>query len=674
MSTVHDKLKPRLVVDVETFGVLDLSKAGPHAYAEHPDTGVHVASFLIKWGNTVQARERWTPTDNRPFHEQCPVAYSYLIGFHVAPVIAHNWLFEFNIWAEILEPRYGFPGVPMKRWSCTMARALYHGLPPSLELLGDALYLPVVKDKAARANMLKLAKPRTLDPYGVPTWWKDDPEKGPGMLQNLYAYCDLDVEVESLADDMLPELPPIERDYFLMDGRINQRGIWIDDVFVDKLQAITDQQQARLNAEMNATTAGQIKTVNQTKAITEWLAPGGIVLPSLDKEAVANALTNPAVLADKDCRRVLELRREGAKASTAKLRSMKLARSRDGRARGTLQFYGAGRTGRWSGRRIQPQNFPRGTLKPGPLARAVKGVRDEGWTADELDMLFPGTPMDAVASMLRGGMAAPPGRALVSVDLSQIEARVIAWLAGQQDILDVFEAGEDVYTYTARSIGSDSRQLGKVLVLACGFGMGPTRFQETAKTYGLKLPIEEAESNVMAWRSNNGRIVAFWYGLGDAWARVALASNGYHEQFGKLMLRKTGQAVRIKLPSGRELVYQQAKVEDEDGRPSLTYMGLNQYTKKWEEIRTYGGKLAENVTQAVARDIMAEHLKEIENRHGGELVAVGSIHDEALLECDAGIADAGLLGALVVFKRRPAWAPDLPVDAAGWRGQRYRKD
>lgn len=655
----HAAGRPRLVIDLETYSEVDLAKAGPHAYAEHPSTDVHCVAWRIK-GGMADCGGLWLPGQPVPG----PVIL-HVTG-QCDRIVAHNYLFEWNLWGLVLAQRHGWPLPAFKQWSCTMARALYHGLPASLETLGQALGLAHTKDPTARRNMLKLCKPRAYGPEGKAIWWKDDPAAGPGMLKNLYAYCLRDVETECDADDALPELPERERRVFLMDGEVNQRGVGIDLELIEKLDLITQGEGVRLNQDMAAATGGQVKTAAQVGALAAWLDANGPPVPALDKAGVATAL----LTANDVTRPALLCRREGAKASTAKLKSMRAAASCDRRARGMFQYYGAGRTGRWAGRRAQFQNYPRPTLKQNLVDLAVRWAR-MGRTADDYRVMFPGTPMDVVASCLRACLVPAPGRVLGSVDLSQIEARVVAWLAGQQDILDVFASGEDVYTYTAGKIGSNDRQMGKVLVLACGFGMGPDKFLATAALYGIKLDLDQAKELVYGWRRANAKIEAFWYALGEAFRRVALGPRGMAERVGHLVLQKAGKAVRIVLPSGRHLVYQDVQIlQDDAGRPEITYMGVHQLTRQWDRLRTYGGKLAENATQAVARDVMADALLELHDR---DVPVVGSIHDEALFESEPDEMPATFAFALRAFQRTPKWAPGLPVGAAGWVGDCYRK-
>lgn len=640
-------------IDVESTGTADLKKVGAAAYWAHPDTQIICVCYAADDGPV----QTWRPGDAVPY-------FVPELDVGCWRIVAHNWLFEFNCWRERLMRDYGW-GLPrMAFWDCTMARSLYWGLPAGLGMVCDALALPVQKDASARSLMLRMSKPRTIKP--ALTWWHDT---DPAKVADLIAYCKQDVEAERALDAALPPLPPREREIFLIDGAINQHGICVDLPLIDTLDALVKQEGARLNADLARVTSGRVRTANQTAAIAAELAAAQCPVSDLTRGTVAAFLGTPGL--PPHARRVLEIRQEAAKASTAKLSAMRAgASTHDSRCRGMFQYGGAGRTLRWAGRRVQPQNYPRGSVKN--LDSVFRMLAAGPVPVDDLALVLPGTVMDGVSSMLRGCFVAPPGHALVSGDLSQIEARVVAWLAGQQDLLDVFAKGDDVYTYTASKIGSDNRQLGKVLVLACGFGMGPGKFQDTALTYGLKLSAADAEASVLAWRESNAKIVSLWYDVDRAAKLISASRHGATVSVGRITFRKTRKALRIVLPSGRELTYQNVELApDEFGRDGLSYMGVHPKTKKWERIRTYGGRLVENIVQATARDVMAEAMIEL---HGSDFLRlIGTVHDELIAETAEAFALTARDVMLEAMRTTPAWAPGLPVDAAGWTGPRYRK-
>jgi DNA polymerase len=441
-----------LTLDVESTSECDLKKSGVAAYWQHPSTVLICVSWRVDHGPVYT----WRPGENPP-----PFANGYAHN-GTWRIVAHNFLFEYWCWKEHLGPKHKWGPVPpsLPFWDCTMARALYWGLPAGLLDVARVLNLPHQIDPAKKSRIKRMARPRGHDKItGKPIYWHDtDPDK----LNELLADCENDVLTECDLDEKLPPLPPREREIFLIDADINIRGITLDLPVVDALTKITKSEGDRLNDTMSQITAGAVTKCNQNARILKNLEAYGVDLPDLTKATVADALKK---ITDATAVGILLTRQEASKASTAKLHAMTLGASPDGRARGLFQYCGAGRTHRWAARRIQPQNIPRGVLKG--LASVFNLIEKGHVDPGVLASLLPCTVMDAVSSMLRGCLIASPGHLLVSADLSQIEARLLAWYAGQQDVLDIFARGEDLYMWTARQVGSTDRQLGKVLVLAC---------------------------------------------------------------------------------------------------------------------------------------------------------------------------------------------------------------
>ena len=418
-----------------------------------------------------------------------------------------------------------------------------------------------------------------------------------------------------------------------------------------------------LNQECERLTGGAVTSPGtQGSRMLAWLDKAGHPLMDLKKETVTAALTG-GHLKDVSAARVLEIRQLAAKASVSKLARMAAqASSHDARARGQLQFYGAGRTGRWAGRGIQIQNLPRPAkgLDPAAVIRTAR--------ADATGVgMFWANPMKAISGSLRGCLVARPGHVLVSVDLSQIEARVLAWLARQTDVLGAFARGEDVYTLQAAKVGSTDRQLGKVLTLACGYGMGAVKFRETAaEQYGLVLTAQEAQLALTAWRTNNPRIVVFWKDLQSVVEDAV-------KQPGKVMYDMHGVAAKmargvllLKKPNGVKLSYQRMRI----GRDGLEFDGVDAVTKQWGTQRTYGGKLVENLTQSVARDIMAEAL--IASEAAG-LRPIMTVHDEIVWEVPSLGSDRVADQLRVIVETVPAWAAGLPLSSEVKVSLRYGK-
>jgi DNA polymerase len=632
----------RLVLDLETTSIADLRKTGAHAYAEHPDTRVTVLCFAVDHGPV----ETW-------ISGSLPISFIKAVNSG-AIVVAHNYLFEFNIYQQKLVPQ-GWPVIPLRQWSCTMGRALVAGYPASLELAGRAAGLSIQKDHSARDLMLRFARPRSLNPT---VWWHDT---DPVRFKALQDYCVQDVLAERELDQVLPELSPRERLVFELDHLINQRGIGIDHPLVAELAALADTARDRLTQDIIRLTNGQVRSLNQVAQLREWLKFQGQDTPDLRRATVQRLLAGMPL---KPARIALQARLDASRSSTAKLTAIASARSYDGRVRGCFQYYGASRTGRWAGRRLNPQNMFRGSIQDVPAALRVIQARP---SPEDLDLLFEDSALGVIASCLRSTIVAGPLCRFAIADFSQIEARVLAWLAGQQDALGVFRAKGDIYVETARAIGSTNRLLGKVLSLACGFGMGPEKFMATALGYGLVLTLHEAIAAVRAWRGLNSRIVALWWDAHKALLRVVRAGPGTIEQNGYITFIHRQGALLARLPSGRHLVYRHPKIETNDqGWDEFTYMGS--LGNSWTRLRAWPGKTVENITQAVARDVMVEAMLMLSG-----LPLVATIHDELIAEIPEDEAEPTLARMLAAMRRPVTWASGLPVDAAGFVVRRYQK-
>jgi DNA polymerase len=640
----------RLVLDLETTSTVDLKKAGAHAYAEHPDTKITVLCYAIDH-EPVRTRTQFE------YHRGLDWQFNALVNAG-AMVVAHNYQFEFALYHAKLVP-LGWPPIPLRQWSCTMARALVAGYPAGLELIGRAAKLTAKKDHAARDLMLRFARPRSLDPL---TWWH---ETDPVRFQRLCDYCVQDVETERELDRRVPELSDRERAIFEIDHALNQRGLNVDLGLVDRLADLAERARATVTDSIVRLTNGQVRSLNQVANLKAWLEFQGVQVPDLRRATVRGLLDQDTLTGAP--RQALQARLDISRSSTAKLAAIASARSQDGRVRGTFQYYGASRTGRWAGRRLQPQNLFRGSIKDVPRAlRAITAGAGPG----DLEMLFEDSCLGVVASCLRSTIMASPGHQLVVVDLAQIEARVLAWLAGQQDALDVFRRGDDIYTETAKAIGSTSRQLGKVLVLACGFGMGVERFMATALTFDLTLDYDEAFRAVTAWRSLNHHIVTFWWDCHRAVMRIMRAVPGTRERLGAITFVRRADALLVRLPSGRHLVYRSPGIEahPDNGHDEFTYWGT--LGGNWVRLRSWPGKLVENITQAVARDVMAEAMITLAR---SQVPLIATVHDELIAEVSDPWADDTYRLMLEVMKTTPAWAPGLPMDAAGFITRRYQK-
>jgi DNA polymerase len=636
---------------------VELRGAGVYKYAEHPSTDVWCVAYAFDEG-PVKVWRIGQPMPN----DLSAAARNGTTYFK-----AWNAAFERIIWREIMVKRHGWPAIKDDRFVCAMVVAAAAGLPKSLEEAAIVLGLQEQKDMAGSRLMMQMAKPRRIEDDGTIVWW-DDPDK----LDRLVAYCAQDVIVER---EIWKRLPPAmdrrERAIYLLDQRINDRGVLLDATLIQAGKKVADRATKLLTKELSTLTHGTVSTPNKVEDLKRWIAMRvpGIDTTCLDKEAIGELLDLD--LPD-DVRRALELRAEAAKASVRKLASMeKVASAKDGKARGLLQYYGAG-TGRWAGRLIQPQNFPRGSVTiDEDVIAAIKSCDLSSVDA---------SPLEVVSSALRGCIVADPGSALYVADFAAIEARVIAWLAGQEDLLALFASGGKVYETMAavifgipvEAVTKEQRQLGKMAVLGCGFQMGAKRFAEQAK-----VDLELAMQAVDAYRTQNGRIKALWWAMQDTAIRVvsrgATAPVAVPGTGGKLHFRIVGNWLAMGLPSGRSLWYYAPRIVmkpvpwSEELVPAVQIDAMNGYTRKWEPATMYGGLWAENATQAVARDLMADGMMRLEAAGYPVLLTV---HDEVIAQAEPGHAVGDFVSTLAAV---PEWAAGCPVAAEGWSGIRYRK-
>jgi DNA polymerase len=652
---------PFVSLDFETCSIIDLTKTGVSRYARTPNA-THILCMAYTFSGANAPPALWLPGD--PFPDALAAHIQAGHRLH-----AWNANFERQIWRHIAHPRLGWPAVPDDQWSCTMAQAMYAGLPAGLDDAAKALGLVQRKDSDGHRLMLQMASPRSWRPDGTPVWWADEP--GGAKLIRLAAYCMQDVVVEMTIAARLPPLPDDERAIWLLDQRMNDTGITVDMSLVGTMRGLANEAKHHLHARMRSLTNGTATGTNQVATVQGWLMNNGCPL-LLDMRRDTLRIERDRVDLPPEAKAVIETRLDAARTSTAKLDALVNATDSDHRLRCTLRYYGAGRTGRWSGAggtRAQLQNLPRPTIKD--TQAALDDVLAGAGVAD-LDARYGDSPLGVIASCIRGCFVASPGHKLVCADLAQIEARVLAWLAGQHDVLDVFKRGEDVYTFAARQIGLDNRQLGKVCVLALGYGMGAAKFVSTALSYGVTLGVQEAETIVKAFRERSSNVRAFWYGLERQMMACVQSPVGAFEYSGYVGFRRHHDGVEMLLPAGRGLFYRGCRIEwDPDfERDSLVYTGLHQKTRQWCDIRTYGGKLAENCTQAVARDVLAKHMLALDAK-GHRLLLTS--HDEVISEAPEAEAQDRLAEMIEVMGQPIGWAPGLPVRAEGYVASRYKK-
>ena len=635
-----------LHLDVETFCELDLRKVGIHRYVNHPSFRVMAVAWKLDPKQTMACFVK----DNR-------LPPDLTQALKNPDVQGHAWNAAFE--TAVLERLGVFAANPL---SCTMQRALAYGLPGKLETAGAALGVDRRKNMTGHRLMLKMSRP--LKP-GMPEWCFTE-------FAELAEYCREDVEAEAAISESVPELPPEEAALSTLDSLMNVSGeLGIDLQRVADLGVAAEAAEKEDAARCAVLTGGAVTSPGtQTARLLAWLEKqGDIVLPDVARATVEEALLlareegfSPKVI------EVLQIRLRMARASNRKLaRMIQMADLTDLSIRGQFQFNGAGRTGRWSGRGVQVQNLPRTPkgFSPDLFAEMARQATAPG--AGALNAVSPAPVLDCVSWSLRSCLkATDDGKVLWSFDFSQIEARVLAWLAGQRDVLDVFASGEDVYVWAASQFGSKDRQLGKVLILALGFGMGATKLRDTAlKSYGVRLSAAQAEKFKNGWRASNQHIVTFWAQMEYAAKQAVLQPGQVFAAGGSgVAFTATSRTLQMRLPSGRVLYYHRPRLDRETG--SLVYWGA-EVGGRWVEQRTWGGKLAENATQAAARDVMAEAMLRAWRRL--QQVPVMTVHDELVYPLDAGAHGWSQMEALML---EPAsWAGGLPLAGESKMMRRY---
>lgn len=662
----------KLHIDFETRSTQDLKVVGLDNYAKHPGTDV----WCMGWAFDDESVEIWTPT-GQPLPERIREHVKLCEPEFVT--IAHNAAFELAIWNNIMVPRYGWPMLFTVQCRCTMAMAYAMALPGSLEKAAAAVGIKEQKDLAGGRLMMQMAKPRHILCESIQDgnhyeWW-DEPAK----LDALYEYCKQDVRVERELEKRLMPLSADEQNLWVLDQWINLRGVGIDQASVAKAIKIVAAEKQRLDEEMRRVTEGVVSVCSEVKRLGDWLRGQGVAIDGVAKADVLEALSL-AGLPDV-ARSALLLRQEAGKTSTAKLRAMVDAASLDGRVRNTMQYHGAA-PGRWSGRRIQPHNLPRPTAKFADIEDAIENFGDVDYLS-----VFHGPPLSVVSNSLRSMIVAAPGKDLLAADFANIEGRGLAWLAGEEWKLQAFRdfdagIGPDLYLVAASRIyecepsafnkDSIERQHGKVAELACGYGGGVGAFQMMAKTYLVKVDDVIADRIKTKWREAHPNIVRYWYDLDDAMISAVLNAGRVFTVRG-CKFKVSGSFLWLQVPSGRVICYPYPTVKPTETpwgemKDQVHYMTVDGLTNKWVETHTYGGKTAQNITEAVCRDVLVHAIRAAE---AASYPVVLHVHDEVVSEVDQGFGSLEEFEALC--SQTPAWAKGLPVVAHGWRGERYRK-
>lgn len=655
-------------IDLETYSDVDISKCGAYKYAESENFEILLFGVSIDGG------------DVQVFDLACGDTIPDDILAALSDYTVTKWAFNANFericlsnWLRKHHPAhfkgYSIPEDPASKyldpasWKCTMIWSAYMGLPLSLEGVGAVLKLQDQKMKEGK-DLIKYfccpCKPTKVN--GGRT--RNLPEHAPDKWETFKTYNKRDVDVEMAIKQRLSKFPVpdfVWEEYHL-DQEINDRGIMLDMDVVENAIAFDEKSKAELMIAMQNIT--NLDNPNSVVQMKQWLSDNGIEAESLGKKDVAAMIKDT----DSDVAAALKLRLQLAKSSVKKYQAMQNAVCKDGRAHGMFQFYGANRSGRWAGRLIQLQNLPQNHMND--LADARELVRTGDY--DSLELLYDDIP-DTLSQLIRTAFIARPRYKFVVSDYSAIEARVLAYLAGETWRSKVFAEGKDIYCASAsqmfgvpvekHGINSHLRQKGKIAELALGYG-GSVGALISMGALDMGLTEDELQPLVDSWRASNPNITAFWWNVDNA-VKTAIKMKVPTEVIGIKFLCRSGMLF-IKLPSGRTLSYVKPRIgENRFGGESVTYEGIGS-TKKWERIESYGPKFVENIVQAVSRDLLCFAMRNLSH-----CFICGHVHDELIIECSQ---DVDYKSICNIMSRSPDWMPDILIRGDGYETPFYKKD
>lgn len=660
-----------LSIDLETYSDVNLKKAGLYRYVQSPAFEILLFAYSLDGAPTQVV--------DMAQGEKIPLEVVHALTDPQCLKHAYNAAFEWYCLSKYMGVQ-----LPPSQWRDTMLHGLYAGYTAGLDATGRALGIPEDKQKLATGKALIRyfcvpCKPTKSNGGRTRNYPHHDPEKW--ELFKTYNGQDVVAEMEIERRLSVFPVPDFVQKQWETDLLINARGVAVDMDFCEGALELGETIRAQLTDE--AVQLSGLQNPNSVKQLARWLsAETGDDITSLRKETIKELLGRDN--AD-HVQRMLEIRQELGKTSTKKYDAIEAAVCDDGRVRGLLQFYGANRTGRWAGRLVQVQNLPRTYTEPLEFARELV----KGHKLDALRTVY-GSPNDTLSQLIRTAFVAAPGNVLIDADFSAIEARVISWLADEEWRLEVFRTHGKIYEASASQMfgvplerikkGNPEyslRQRGKVAELALGYqgGVPAMRQMDTGKLLA-DLPDEEIKDIVDKWRNTNPKIRNLWYSFNDAAIRVI--QNGGSLRVRCCTFARECDCIRgttcmtISLPSGRKLYYVEPAVgENRWGGPSITYMGVND-KNKWGRIETYGGKLVENVVQAIARDCLAQAIEHLE---AAGLPVVFHIHDEVVIDTAAFDTNDAMLDKVVKIMSTPIpWAEGLPLGADGWVGAFFKKD
>jgi len=636
----------KIHLDFETLSRINIRKSGAGRYCKDPSTEILCVAYAQNDGPVLVEPGNYYPPI---FDRWIEKGYTF---------VAHNAFFEYSVWKHVWKKT-------PPPFMCTMAMACAHGLPWKLEKLARALKLPEQKE---------LEGMRLIRLFSVPN--KDGkfnrPEDFPEDYKKFMEYCRQDVKTEREVDRRLPDLVPIEQDIFQLTLDINDRGVCVDTELAQEAMTICKDLSIECNKEVAEITNKKILAVTQTVRLKNWINENysGIDMAGVSADDVEEALTYDI---PDELRRLLILRLEYGRSSVAKFSRVIDSCCDDGRIRNHLIYHGAS-TGRWTSQTVQFQNLPRG----GDIDQDVCIDVIKSGDAEFMSTLY-SNPISALSTCIRGVVVAPKNKTLLAADYSAIEARVLMWVAKQRDAVTLFHDKKDIYVDMAKVIYKNialtskdkkERLVGKHTVLGCGFQMAAPRFKVTCEGFGVKVSKELSEIAVTAYRNKYKKVVSFWNDIERAAKYTVRHKKPCH--CGPVTFYIKGKFLYCRLPSGRDLAYYYPGTEQKEmkwgkTKDSLYYYTVNSESKSFKKTFTYGGKLTENIVQAIARDLMAWAMLKLEKANYSLVL---SVHDEVVCEGDE---EHSLEEMIDLMCKLPSWAKGCPIDAEGWAGERYKK-
>ncbi len=652
-----------LSIDFETRSRIDLKDRGLDVYSSDPSTEI----LCLSAGFTEDDVQVWRAQDV----PQWVLDHAANSGV----IAAWNAAFEWHIWNRV-GTKLGWPQITWEQMRDSMAVAAANNIPQDLDTAGEVMDSTFKKDKRGKRLIQLLCKPMKAKKPGEEPQFNEDPE----LMQELMDYCQRDTQTEISIVSKLRPLNYNEQAIWVLTQKINQRGVPVDPRELDNVIGVVAAENEVINSEITQLTGGI--EVSKRDQLLKWFRLHGLDLPDMQAETLEKAQSNIDFASNNDVVRVLNLRLEGSKTSVTKFSKMSEVQA-DGRIRNGLVYHGAS-TGRWASRGINLQNIARPALwmKDEHIAKAVELALVYG-DHDLMKVAFEERTMDACSSIVRNAIKAPEGYTFVDADLSSIENRVSAWMAGQNDKLELFRQGLDEYkTFASTSlyrvayeeVTKDMRQVSKSAVLGCMFGQGAKGLVAYAEGMGVTLTLEQAEEIVAAYRAAYAKVKNCWYAMGQA-AVDAIRNPGQPFKAGKVTLKVARDALWMQLPSGRLICWQRPEVVQEytpwGKLADMVYVvSQNTFTRKWGRNKLIGSSIFQSSVQGTARDFLAESARRLDEE-GVDVINL--IHDEILSLST--IEDAPKVENLMMtyLTTPPSWAPGFPLAAESWIDVRYRK-